>query len=83
MVLLVVVSDVHVGAEAHSAGKRRELPDDDFQKGRFAGSVVADDSGVFSALNVKGNVIKKALVLKAHGQMPHLHDIPSGTNAGL
>ena len=38
---------------------------------------------MFAAKKIKGDVIKKPILIEGFGEVTHLHDIPAGTNARL
>ena len=83
VMLLIIVSDMDIGAEANRSGIGSNLTDDDFQKRRLSGTVAANDCNVFAAKKIKGDVIKKPVLIKGLGKVTHLHNIPAGTNARL
>ena len=81
--LLVVVADVHICAEADCSGIGRDKAVDDPENCGFAGSVAADQGGVVASSDFKPDIVKELLPVKGLGEMPDLHDIPSAFDAGL
>ena len=68
LVLLIVVADVHLGAQTYLAGIGGQQLVDDFKESGLAGAVVADDGHPFPALDFKIYVCEQGLAVKRLAQ---------------
>ena len=81
--LLIVVADVDVGAQADPAlVGRGQFVDDPKDRG-LSGPVVADHGHVFSPADAEGDAFKQVLLIKGLGEAFHLHDLAAAFDAGL
>ena len=65
--LLIIISDLYLGAESKASAVSVYQTVKDFQHGSFAGTVITDESYPFPALNVKRNIGKQSLSGKSFG----------------
>ena len=65
--LLIIISNLYLGAESKASAVSIYQTVKDFQHGSFAGAVIADESYPFPALNVKGNIGEQSLSGKSFG----------------
>ena len=65
--LLIIISDLYLGAESKASAVSVYQTVKDFQHGSFAGTVIADESYPFPSLNFKGNIRKQSLSGKSFG----------------
>ncbi len=82
VVLLVVVADVDVCAEADRTLVWLYLSHDHLEHRGLAGAVVSDDRYMLSPVDVIGDIPEEELIVKGLGEVPHLHHIPPGADAG-
>ena len=68
LVLLVVVADVHLGAQTYLAGIGGQQLIDDFKESGLAGAIVADDGHPLPAFDFKIYVRKQGLAVKGLAQ---------------
>ena len=69
MMFLVIVSDLHFGAQCERSCIRWNDLVEDLEQCRLASSIVADHSNVFSTFDFKADILKKHLAVKSLGKI--------------